>query len=378
MDPLSVTVSCIGLITAVAQVGSVISNFVTKCREARRDLAAVSAELAQLGITLDMLKDDGDGNDSAQLPQDLRQRICDLIMNCKGVIEELSALLEKYGGGGVNSAARWALSGKKEAAKIKASLEAHKDALTLVVEATTLHMATTAANDTGKLVVDSSLIKGYTMKIIDVLSKQDQILEQIAWVRIAISQRGLDSQGRTLAIDEYLDKLSSYAGSVCGDHVSDDIAEEMQRGSLDGSTDGTRTTLFGPTPMMPLNTFNDQPDLMTIVIGNLHRLVEPEEETPVNKHLWTFFVRTSGEEIIQEILVDLHPTFSPRQLLLKAAPYKFTRIGWGVFIISVHIKLKPGYLWGADNSPSLNLQWKLNFGAIESSMSHECPVKTAH
>lgn len=139
MDPLSISTGCLALITAAAQAGTGIASFVATCREARQDLAAVSAELAELGVTLTILKNDTHDDAPARLPDNLRRRICDLIANCDGVVAELAALLEKHRGGGtINSAARWAISGKKEAAKIKASLEAHKGALALVVEATTL------------------------------------------------------------------------------------------------------------------------------------------------------------------------------------------------------------------------------------------------
>ncbi|KAF6811412.1 hypothetical protein CSOJ01_05704 [Colletotrichum sojae] len=373
MDALSISTGCLALITAVAQAGSGIASFVTTCREARQDLAAVSAELAELGVTLTILKNDTDDDAPARLPEDLRRRICDLIANCDGVIVELAALLEKHRGGGtINSAARWALSGKKEAAKIKASLEAHKGALALVVEATTLHMATVAATDIGKVAVESSLIKQYTMKIVEQLAKQDEILEQIAWIRGVISQRSPESQDRTLVLDGYLDTLTNYAGSVCGDSVADEIAEEMRRGS-DTDRTGTTWTMLDLAPIKPLVTFNDQPDPMTLVIGNTHRLVTPKEGTE-NRHLWSFYVKASGEEIIQEMRIGLHRTFSPPHVLLTTPPYKITRIGWGYFIIDVTIWLKPGYRWCEGNKRSLYLEWKLDFKGVGSSQSYEYTV----
>ncbi|OHE94074.1 hypothetical protein CORC01_10649 [Colletotrichum orchidophilum] len=294
--------------------------------------------------------------------------------NCNSVVAELAALLERYRGGGMNSSARWALSGKKESAKIRGSLEAHKGALALVVEVTTLHMAAAAATDIGKVAVDSSLIKGHTMRIIEQLAKQDEILEQIAWIRGVISQRSTGSEGGTLVMDGYLETLNDYAGSVCGDFVTDEVAEEMRRGPLN-STDRTSTTLLGLAPIKPLATLNDQPDPMTIVIGNTHRLVEPTKTKPNNRHLWSFFVRASGEEIIQQVRIDLHPTFSPSRLLLKTAPHKVTKIGWGYFVIDVKIKLKSGYRW-ANNTHSLHLEWKLDFDGVGSSIAHQYTVTT--
>ena len=58
--------------------------------------------------------------------------------NCNSVLVELEALLKRDDGAGLDRAARWALSGRKGAEKIRSSLEAHKNALDLVVEASTL------------------------------------------------------------------------------------------------------------------------------------------------------------------------------------------------------------------------------------------------
>jgi hypothetical protein len=138
MDPLSIAASCITLIAAVGNCARCITNFAVSCRDARQDLAAMSRELSDLDMTLHILKDDTEANGPNQLPDDLRQRICDIIENCNSVLVELKALLNRYDSAGLHRATRWALSGRKDAEKIRSSLKAHKGALGLVVEATTL------------------------------------------------------------------------------------------------------------------------------------------------------------------------------------------------------------------------------------------------
>jgi len=127
------------------------------------------------------------------------------------------------------------------------------------------------------------------MKIVEQLAKQDEILEQIEWVRAIVSQKSVSGEKTTLVMDEYLDNVTDYAGFICGDSVSEEVAEEMRHLSLDGSSTTIRS--FDPSE------WEETPDSMTLVVGNTHRLVEPEPGTR-NKHLWTFFLRASGLEII--------------------------------------------------------------------------------
>jgi hypothetical protein len=98
----------------------------------------MSRELVDLDMTLHILKDDTEAKGPDYLPEGLRRRISDIMENCNSVLVELEALLNRYDSAGLNRATRWALLGRKDAEKIRSSLEAHKGALSLVVEATTL------------------------------------------------------------------------------------------------------------------------------------------------------------------------------------------------------------------------------------------------
>lgn len=100
-----------------------------------------------------------------------------------------------------------------------------------------------------------------------------------------------------------------------------------------------------------------------ILIGNRHRLVRGEETA--NKHDWTFFVRTSRPDIVEEVRVNLHPTFRPPRLVLRQPPFEVRRLGWGYFTIEAQIVLKEPYGWVKDGGErrheGLELTWTLDF-----------------
>lgn len=176
------------------------------------------------------------------------------------------------------------------------------------------HMAMTVAADTKRVYKDTSLIREYTMKIAEQLTKQDEVLKQIAWIRAVVSQRqpqdtrgsdrDSDSAESVFVMDGYLDSVSDYAKSVYESSISDDVAEEMQRLSLEAKDDDGSNMLVNE-----IEPPSDSFDSMTIVIGNTHRLVAPEASRPDNKHLWSFYLSASEEAIIEEVLVELVSDF---------------------------------------------------------------------
>jgi hypothetical protein len=162
-------------------------------------------------------------------------------------------------------------------------------------------MTRVIAGDTSKVIHDSSIIKGNTIKIVELLEKQDKILEQIAWDRAISSQRSETAQGKLMMMDKYFESLTDYASSVCGDSVSEDVAEEMRVHSSDGSSS---TNTLVPSPI----TLEEKTIIMTLVTGNTHRLVTPAKGSE-NAHLWTFYLDTSRPEMIEEVRVNLVSSF---------------------------------------------------------------------
>jgi hypothetical protein len=110
---------------------------------------------------------------------------------------------------------------------------------------------------------------------------------------------------------------------------------------------------------------------LTLSIGNSHQRVITDS---ANSHQWTFFVRPSRTDIVEEVHIHLHHTFRPPRIIRTRPPYEVTRLGWGYFTIMAYVMLKPGYSWvseDAQDSPDgaekgmLGLEWTLDFGRFE-------------
>lgn len=115
-----------------------MTSFVVTYQDARQDLAAVSHELLDLEMTLHILKGNSKVKHQSTLPENMHQRICDVMGNCTSVLSELDALLQSYDSSRSTLAMRWALSGRKDVEKIRSSLDTYKAALSLIMQVTTL------------------------------------------------------------------------------------------------------------------------------------------------------------------------------------------------------------------------------------------------
>ena len=71
-----------------------------------------------------------------------------------------------------------------------------------------------------------------------------------------------------------------------------------------------------------------------LIIGNTHHLLSCDFDR--TRHEWTLFVQFDNdneeqnpiEQYIKQITINLHPTFTPSQIVLNKAPFRLTRIGW--------------------------------------------------
>ena len=110
---------------------------------------------------------------------------------------------------------------------------------------------------------------------------------------------------------------------------------------------------------------------MTVYIGNRHKQVPPEDGgLEENQHEWTFFVKPSRTDIVEEVHIHLHPTFRQNHVVRTRPPYQITRLGWGHFTIIASVVLKAGYQWVSDDAEDtpdgapkgmLSLEWALDF-----------------
>ncbi|OCK74432.1 WD40 repeat-like protein, partial [Lepidopterella palustris CBS 459.81] len=215
MDPLSISIGCVSLLSAIAKTSVSVTGFIQDYRDSRDDLVAVSRELTDLEIVLKLLKEDRIITGSQAIPQTLQRQIISVISNCSNVLEQINGLLQKYKGGSADKAARWALTGKNDIAKLRLTLEKHRGALSLALDIVTLSITREIKADTYVIRDDTTAIKQDTTRI----------LEEIARLRALLPQGEIGETATNFILDRYLEDLTSHAGTVCEDW-NDEIREE--------------------------------------------------------------------------------------------------------------------------------------------------------
>jgi hypothetical protein len=138
MDPFSITAACVALTATIAETSILVTTFVRSVRAARRDLDAVSRELASLKTLLELIAEDT--GDVKALPETFRKQIAGILTNCQVVLMEVQRLVEKYSGPGIIKGSKWTLAGSEDVNKLRLSLEAHKSALEIALEMVTLYV----------------------------------------------------------------------------------------------------------------------------------------------------------------------------------------------------------------------------------------------
>ena len=213
MDPLSITAASIALLGTVAKTSLAVTSFVRGCREARADLSSISGELTQLHLVLDLLKDDTAVSDTRVIPESLQAQILSIINNCSIVIGNINTVLDKHSGKA--GPAKWVASGKAEAAGLRISLEAHRSSLSLALELVSITMSKAIMTDVAAVRDGVHDIKNDTRQI-------PEILAELTRLRATVSSGEAAAGGQNHVLQQYLDNLTSYAGSVCNDVVWDD------------------------------------------------------------------------------------------------------------------------------------------------------------
>ncbi|KAK1624309.1 hypothetical protein BDP81DRAFT_410169 [Colletotrichum phormii] len=213
-DPLSIMTACITLIGAIGKTTQAVTNFVRTCRDAREDLAAVSRELSDLRIVLELLIDDT--ATKVSLPAAFGKHVLALVGNCLGVTTEIAGELENHDGR--SGPARWAMGGKGNVDQLKTMLETHKGSLNLALELANLVSSKAIKDDTVIIRNDASLIKEDTTNL---LRQVSDVTLQIARIRKAVGTNRQINVANSSTIDLWLESLTSYAESVCDDLLQD-------------------------------------------------------------------------------------------------------------------------------------------------------------
>jgi hypothetical protein len=127
-DPVSIVASCLGIASGITKLIDSISSFVSNVQEARRDMNDVQQELYAVRTILLELRDKGQDLGFGQVPS-LKIHVFEVVSNCGNVVADMKKLLRTMRNGSM----RWATSGKKQMAKLKLNLEAHKSTLIIAL-----------------------------------------------------------------------------------------------------------------------------------------------------------------------------------------------------------------------------------------------------
>ena len=138
MDPLSLTATLVGLITAAAQGYNVLASFVDRVKSAPNSTRSVLGEVSDICMCLKQLKEflvDG-GEAPRSRPSSVTvEQIVIVLTNLALLISELQGLIEGSGLDqpmGIIDRVKW-LSKEGEISKLLVRLQASKASLTLMV-----------------------------------------------------------------------------------------------------------------------------------------------------------------------------------------------------------------------------------------------------
>jgi hypothetical protein len=216
MDPLSISVSCITLITTISKASWTLTTFVREFKDAPADLAAIALEMQSIQVVLGNLARDTAGSSANTLAPSLQQQIVEIISNCNKLADDIVASLTAHSRSRLGKRGYWTLGGGKDTmAKHRSSLEAHKSALELAVQM----VAISVARD----------IKSDTTQIGALESDTTRILREIERLRARLP-RDVNQDERTNSLMQTLDDLSSYAGSVYGESDDEEDEEDQDNG----------------------------------------------------------------------------------------------------------------------------------------------------
>lgn len=124
-EPLSIIVSCTSLISSIGKISFEIYSFVSRFRDAHRDLDAVLKELSSLRLCLETLRNDKVVV-SNRLPLPLEKRVLLVLSNTGEVVKDMRRILISLSSDRFGNKMRWAFYGEDEMNKLRSRLESHK------------------------------------------------------------------------------------------------------------------------------------------------------------------------------------------------------------------------------------------------------------
>ncbi|KAK0648352.1 hypothetical protein B0T16DRAFT_408072 [Cercophora newfieldiana] len=227
MDPLSITASCLAITAAVTKTATAITVFVRSYRDALQDLGAVSGQLTELRMILDQLREEG-GDVENIIPSSLNMQILSILGNCDNIMKQLDDVMLKYRGR--SAQVRWALFGKDKVQGLSGQLGAHISALHIALEVTTLAVTKAINEGVNQLQFKSELVQKTAAAVHRDTGaiKEDttRIIAEIQRLRISVQGNEATQSPLHASIEQYLESVTEYTESVCGDSVCFDAFKQ--------------------------------------------------------------------------------------------------------------------------------------------------------
>jgi len=136
-ETLAIVGTCIGLISTIGTLSTKIHSFVSRTRDAHRDLDAVLKELSSLGLCLETLRSDAMVT-SKRVPPAVEHRVLLVLVNTAEVVQSMKEMLDELSSDKFGNKMRWAIHGQADMNKLRSGLEAHKAALEIALALLTL------------------------------------------------------------------------------------------------------------------------------------------------------------------------------------------------------------------------------------------------
>jgi hypothetical protein len=140
IEPLSIVIACTSLISNVGKASVEIYTFVSKVRDAHRDLDAVLKELSSLGLCLETLRNDAMVTTN-RVPQPLEHRVLLVLVNTAEVVKEMREMLDNLSSVRFGNQMKWAIYGENDMNKLRSRLESHKASLEIALALLNLWVA---------------------------------------------------------------------------------------------------------------------------------------------------------------------------------------------------------------------------------------------
>ncbi|ROW07911.1 hypothetical protein VMCG_03444 [Cytospora schulzeri] len=220
--------ACVALISSVGRTVADVTNFIRRCRSARADLAAVTRELSELQMVLELLNDYGQ---RYAVPVELQSHLRPIITNCTTVVLRISGVLRRHGEG--VGPPRWTSEGKKEVNDLQNSLEVHRGALGLVSDLISIIIARATRNQGCKET------QGEQLKVHEVIKDLQGVMSSIL-----VSDSNATLARQHFALQVHLGQIIAYAQTI--DKSDTDDWEEAVR-SIDANASAAT-----PEPVSPM------------------------------------------------------------------------------------------------------------------------------